>query len=158
MTHINFINIINSLPKQNVKQALVQQENPEVCSVAVIKDNKILMGRRVDSGRWTLPGGHSNFGETPNQAVIRETKEETGLDLQNLHYLASEMVQTAKGPKTVHAYAAVMDFPIEGLEYSPNEEVTDWEWVDITNGLPEEIKNFMHHKRCLACASLGLIP
>lgn len=52
----------------------------------VILDNKILLLKRVKPstdglGFWELPGGGLEYGETPNQALIRELKEETGLDI-----------------------------------------------------------------------------
>ncbi len=34
------------------------------------------------AGKWTLPGGGIEFGETPEDAVVREVKEETGLAIQ----------------------------------------------------------------------------
>jgi ADP-ribose pyrophosphatase YjhB (NUDIX family) len=42
---------------------------------------RILMQRRTDSGNWSLPGGVMDIGETLQQCVIREVKEETGLDI-----------------------------------------------------------------------------
>ncbi|WP_433580011.1 NUDIX domain-containing protein [Nocardia brasiliensis] len=42
----------------------------------------ILMQRRGDSGNWSLPGGAMEIGETLEQCVIRETREETGLDIE----------------------------------------------------------------------------
>lgn len=42
----------------------------------------ILMQRRADSGNWSLPGGTMEIGETLEQCVVRETKEETGLDIE----------------------------------------------------------------------------
>lgn len=52
----------------------------------VVLDNKILLLKRVKPstdglGLWELPGGGLEYGETPNQALIRELKEETGLDI-----------------------------------------------------------------------------
>ncbi|MFI5779530.1 NUDIX domain-containing protein [Nocardia sp. NPDC051570] len=45
-------------------------------------EGRILMQCRGDSGNWSLPGGVMEIGETLEQCVIRETKEETGLDIE----------------------------------------------------------------------------
>jgi mutator protein MutT len=39
-------------------------------------------GRDPHRGRWSLPGGRVEPGETPEQAVVREVREETGLDVE----------------------------------------------------------------------------
>ncbi len=44
----------------------------------------ILVERRYPPPGWALPGGFVEIGETVEQAVRREMKEETGLDLDNL--------------------------------------------------------------------------
>jgi 8-oxo-dGTP diphosphatase len=49
-----------------------------------VRDGAVLLARlgpgsRFDSGRWTLPGGGVDFGEAPDEAVLRELREETGL-------------------------------------------------------------------------------
>ena len=44
-------------------------------------DGRILMIRRTDNNLWALPGGGMDIGETVTDCVIRETKEETGLDI-----------------------------------------------------------------------------
>ena len=53
----------------------------------VIYHQKILILKRVRSssdglGYWELPGGGLEYGETPHEALIRELKEETGLDIK----------------------------------------------------------------------------
>ncbi|MEG0276490.1 MAG: NUDIX domain-containing protein, partial [Coprobacillus sp.] len=53
----------------------------------VIYNNQILIMKKVKPstdglGYWELPGGGLEYGETPHEALIRELKEETGLDIK----------------------------------------------------------------------------
>ncbi|MBT2691659.1 NUDIX hydrolase [Bacillus sp. ISL-55] len=56
---------------------------------AIIKDNYILMTKHVypDGSFWTLPGGGLEAGETFEDAVIREVREEVNLDVEVVDYL-----------------------------------------------------------------------
>lgn len=55
------------------------------CLCMIYKDDKILLQNRIkkDWQGYTLPGGHIEQGESFVDAVIREMKEETGLDIKN---------------------------------------------------------------------------
>ncbi|MEU6562234.1 NUDIX domain-containing protein [Nocardia nova] len=55
---------------------------PGGSALVVDNDGSILLQRRSDSGNWSFPGGVMEIGETLEQCVIRETKEETGLDIE----------------------------------------------------------------------------
>ena len=49
----------------------------------IIKEGKIALikrGNEPSRGKWTIPGGLVELAESPEQAVVREAKEETGLD------------------------------------------------------------------------------
>ncbi len=54
---------------------------PTGCGVIVVKDGMILVGERKDSGLLCGPGGHIEVGETPEEAAIRETREEFGINI-----------------------------------------------------------------------------
>lgn len=51
------------------------------CSAAVFDNRRqrILLIRRVDNGRWAVPGGYMEAGESMTEACAREVLEETGL-------------------------------------------------------------------------------
>jgi 8-oxo-dGTP diphosphatase len=62
-------------------------KSPSLTVDAVIiceNDSIILIKRKKDpyGGSWALPGGFVEYGETVESAVIREVKEETGLDIE----------------------------------------------------------------------------
>ncbi|SDA14140.1 ADP-ribose pyrophosphatase YjhB, NUDIX family [Ruminococcus sp. YE71] len=44
-------------------------------------EGRILLVKRCDCGKWGIPGGLMEFGETMAQTAVREAKEETGLDI-----------------------------------------------------------------------------
>ena len=56
-----------------------------VAAIIEFPDNKILLVKRgtvVFKGFWALPGGRVEAGETIEQAVVREVKEQTGLNVE----------------------------------------------------------------------------
>ncbi len=46
------------------------------------QEGRLLFQRRADDGRWSLPGGAVDPGESPAMAVVREVREETGLTVE----------------------------------------------------------------------------
>lgn len=47
------------------------------------KEKGILLERRTDNGQWCIPGGATEIGEEPEEGLLREVKEETGLDISD---------------------------------------------------------------------------
>jgi 8-oxo-dGTP diphosphatase len=114
------------------------------------RDGRILLARlsarAVETGRWTLPGGGVDHGESPETALVREVAEETGLDasvgtLVGVH----DVHLTGNAPdgrhEDFHAVNLVYEAQVPGDQEPEVQEVdgtTDAvEWVavaDITSG------------------------
>ena len=106
------------------------------------KEGLVLMGLRRSphgQGTWSFPGGHLEFGETMIAAAIRETKEETGMDVSDLKLvsLADEMGALDKNKHYVNVGFLANTCQGEPQIIEP-EKWEKWEWFDLDN-LPEPI-------------------
>ena len=97
---------------------------PEITTLCYIeKDDKYLMMHRVkkendiNKDKWIGIGGHFEYGESPDECLIREVREETGLTLTS--YKARGIVTFIYGDSVVeymHLYTATeFDMPETGL-------------------------------------------
>ena len=57
---------------------------PTVDIIIEIGDKIVIIERKNPPHGWALPGGFVDYGETVETAALREAKEETSLDLENL--------------------------------------------------------------------------
>ncbi|MEU6062207.1 NUDIX domain-containing protein [Streptomyces sp. NPDC047097] len=53
---------------------------PGVSAVVLDDGGRVLLGRRSDTGRWSIIGGIPEPGEQPAEAIVREVHEETAVD------------------------------------------------------------------------------
>ncbi|WP_018545063.1 NUDIX domain-containing protein [Streptomyces sp. LaPpAH-108] len=104
-------------------------------SVVVVDDTgRILLQRRADNGMWALPGGAMNIGESLPDCAIRETREETGYDVE-----LTGIVGTYTNPGHVFAYddgevrqefsVCFLARPTGGV-LAVSDESTDVRWFD----------------------------
>lgn len=74
----------------------------------VYNNGKFLIGRRLPVGemacRWEFPGGKVDPGETPEQAISREFREELGIEVIVSELLTSAQFINKKGPSNLLAY------------------------------------------------------
>ena len=82
------------------------------CSAAVFDATRerILLIRRADNGRWAVPGGYMEPGESMTEACAREVKEETGLDVR-----AARLVAVYTNPHLALQYADGNCWQLVGL-------------------------------------------
>ena len=76
---------------QTIKAMFGRETGPATPKIdvraAVISENKILLVKERGDG-WTLPGGWVDPGESPSEAAVRETKEESGYDVNAVRLMA----------------------------------------------------------------------
>ena len=94
---------------------------PRACA-AILNGDKILMVCHQTSSRtyWTFPGGGVDEGETLEQAVVREVKEETGLDVKTVRLLFEE--DYVAGVSYCYLAELIGDDTGLTLEFLPQEE------------------------------------
>ncbi len=105
--------------------------------VILIKDGHVLLvSHWYAPWTWTLPGGGVNKKESPEDAAIRETKEETGLIIKSLGGEVGTYVGTWGRGDMVTVYYA-NDFQ-GSLSLTTNIEIMARRWF-LIDSLPEEI-------------------
>jgi 8-oxo-dGTP pyrophosphatase MutT (NUDIX family) len=105
------------------------------CAVTLDTDGRVLLHRRTDNGRWALPGGVIEIGETAAQAVVREVGEETGYVVEVIRLIGiySEPRHTTitYPDGNVCAYVAIA-FECQVIGGSPalSDETSAVDWFD----------------------------
>jgi ADP-ribose pyrophosphatase YjhB (NUDIX family) len=125
----------------------------------VLKDGKVLLARHtygVGKGLFIVPGGYVEKGERPEDAVIREYKEETGVTVQPHQILAIRF-------NPHDWYIAFSATYIEGTPVSDGDENDAVVWMDIEEALaredvPDLTKKLIECARQAALDQSGLKP
>jgi 8-oxo-dGTP diphosphatase len=119
-------------------------------STAIIPypDNKILLIKRNTRpfvGFWALPGGRMDPGETIDQTVIREVKEETGLDVKIVR-VVGEYVETGAREDIEYEYypTCFVVEPIGGTLKKQDSEIQEMKLFSL-DALPKPLA-FEHEK------------
>lgn len=124
---------------------------PVVGIVAAAKtaDGRWLLVRRSDTGKWALPGGTLEWGETFRSAIAREVLEETGAQVTALGPLLGVYSAAERDPR-FHAVTVVVgatvDEPSRGgvnpVEITEVKLFTTAELPhDITQGMADMLEN-----------------
>jgi 8-oxo-dGTP diphosphatase len=133
------------------------RDRPEVCvGAVVVDDDRLLMirrGRGPAAGEWSLPGGRVEGGELLAEAVVRELREETGLEVvcgdllgwvermgDDHHFVILDFVATLLGPDNIE--------PVAG------DDAAEAAWVPHHEGaahrLVEGLAEFLHEHGVIA--------
>lgn len=116
---------------------------------AVIKDGKVLLVQERSDGKWCMPGGWADVNEAPSAMVMREVKEESGLDVIPRKVIGVFDANRSGMPRNFfHAYKVVFLCALLGGEPTPSDETAAAGFFDFDN-LPE-LSEQRTHARHLA--------
>ncbi len=98
--------------------------------MVVFHDDKVLVLKRTN-GFWEFPGGGVNWGEDPRQTAIRETKEETGLDVTDVSFVTTTSATYEKNGNDKHSVYLVYRGNAQSKEVRLTEEHTEYRWLNL---------------------------
>jgi ADP-ribose pyrophosphatase YjhB (NUDIX family) len=128
-----------------------------ICRSAVFdQEERVLMVRETADGRWTLPGGWIDVGESPRAAAEREVREETGYVVRVSKLAAVyDKLRHDHPPAPSHSYILFFVCDLLGGEKALSVEVSEVGWFGLTH-LPElsvgratrpQIERMLEHHR-----------
>ncbi|MEO0406414.1 MAG: NUDIX hydrolase [Cyanobacteria bacterium P01_A01_bin.135] len=84
-----------------------------VTLIPVLADGRIVLVKRRDSGRWSLPGGMIDWGEEIAHTIHREMVEETGLEVVDIRRLVGVYASPRRDPR-FHAVSICIEVAVTG--------------------------------------------
>ena len=104
-------------------------------SAAIFRDGRVLIVRRAQppaNHLFTLPGGAVELGETLAEAVIREVREETGLEIEPLEPAGYRQVIARDAAGRIERHFVILPFAARWIagEISLNEELAEARWLE----------------------------
>ena len=100
------------------------------CGTIIIENNKVLLIQQTDNA-WGFPKGHVENNEKEQETAIRETKEETNLDVEiisNKKYITNYKINNEIDKEVIFFLAKKTSDKIK----KQDEEIKNIKWVDLT--------------------------
>ncbi len=103
--------------------------------VMVMKNGKVLLGKRKGShgeGEYGWPGGHIEYMESFAECATREVKEETGIEIDNIHFLRLLNLKDY-APKHYIDVGLLADWKSGEPQTMEPDRCEGWIWYDLNN-------------------------
>ena len=122
----------------------------------ILDEDRILLEKRKNSpgkGKWSVPGGLVDLGETVEEAIIREVKEETGLEVYDPRLVdVVSYVSLDEGGSVMYHYV-IIDYLVTSRGGNPKaaSDAEDLKWVPLCKvekyDLTESFRRFFQQNR-----------
>lgn len=134
------------LPNGKIMPAYYTLEYPSwVSALALTRDNKVVMVRQYRHGLGVisteLPGGVVDKGETPEVAIARELKEETGFEFESYEFIGKICANPATSNNYMHMYIA------RGGEKTGAQNLDETEDVEVVIYTLQEVRQLLRENK-----------
>ncbi len=132
---------------------------PAVSGVVLDDDDRLLLTHRVDNGLWGLPGGILDPGEQPATGLVREIREETGVDVEVLALtsaISGTVIEHGNGDLAQYLVLAFRCRPLGGTvdgAHAADDENHDVRWFGLddlprplSDGGDERLEHALAHR------------
>lgn len=135
------------------RKGFIKMLHEKSCGAIVYRkfhgNTEILLIKHVNSGHWSFPKGHVEFGETEVETAQREILEETGIDvIIDSSFRETVSYSPKRGTQKIVVYFLAK---AKNSDYSPQEEeIADIKWVEI--GRAQSVLSYENDKSIVAKA------
>jgi len=114
-----------------------------ISSALMIKDKKVLLNLRAKGvekfpGCWGFPGGKNDDGETPEEAVVREVKEETGIDVEFDSIISLGHFYPHQFHKSNLYILCIANAKSSEINIEDTKEILEAKWMDVNEYIEDE--------------------
>ena len=117
---------------------------PSANTIVVNESADILLICRTDNGNWSLPGGAMDLGESLGQTAIRETLEETGIEVRltgvsGIYTNPNHVLEYTSNGEVRQEFSVVFTAEKVGGQRTPSSESSQVEWVASGDALSRQM-------------------
>ncbi len=146
-----------ALPEAHARlQAEPGYATPKVdVRAAVFDGDRVLLVREVSDGRWSLPGGWADVGESPAEVAAREVREESGLEVRVTRLLAAlDKRKHPHPPQLSYVYKLFFLCQVTGGALRESFETPGVDWfrrdalppLSLDRVLPTQVERVFQHR------------
>jgi mutator protein MutT len=104
----------------------------------IIQDGRILLEKRKNEpgkGKWSVPGGLVELGENVEQTVMREVKEETGLEVEKPEHIdvVDNIIRDESGKVKYHFVIIDYFMRLKGGTLKAASDAEELKWVSLSD-------------------------
>jgi ADP-ribose pyrophosphatase YjhB (NUDIX family) len=128
--------------------------NSEPTSGALVldADGRVLLVRRArdpHAGTWDVPGGFLDEAEDPVDALRRELREETGLEVEPEEFIGARLDRYGDGPDAATTLNLYWTVRVTGGRLEPGDDASDARWFAADDLPPEDDIGFPNVREIL---------